>query len=165
MSKVKDSGQAYICTGAYPDEMETYLDILNHHSRFGLTNILVWTYRNTLGRQPKNRYHLNWQAVFYLKGPDASGAHSPKTGEKFAVQRINAPDGRQADRFHKWQKPNELAERFIKHTTEKDDKVLDPFAGTGTFLIAATKYNRQAMGCDNDPEILKIAKERGCVIE
>ncbi len=33
--------------------------------------------------------------------------------EQFSVQDINAPDGRLGDRFHAWQKPDELAERVI----------------------------------------------------
>ena len=82
----------------------------------------------------------------------------------FSVQEINAPDGRLGDRFHTWQKPNELALRLIKHTTKENDVIIDPFTCTGTFLLMAAKMNRKAEGCDISKENLQIAKERGCTI-
>lgn len=82
----------------------------------------------------------------------------------FSVQDINAPDGRKGDRYHTWQKPNELARRLIKHSTKEDDKIFDIFACTGTFLLIGSKMNRQVTGCDISKENLKIAEERGCEI-
>jgi len=79
------------------------------------------------------------------------------------VQDINAPDGRQGDRFHEWQKPLELAERIIKHATMPGELVLDPFCCTGSFLLAASSLGRVARGCDISPANLAIAIERGCV--
>jgi len=43
--------------------------------------------------------------------------------------------------------------------------VLDPFVGTGTFVLMAAKFGRVARGCDIDHEMLLIAKERGCQYE
>ena len=80
----------------------------------------------------------------------------------FSVQDINAPDGRQGDRYHTWQKPEELGLRLIRHSTKEGDLVLDPFACTGTFPIAAAKLNRKAIGGDISAENLKIAESRGC---
>ena len=74
----------------------------------------------------------------------------PLTAEQWAVQEINAPDGRQGDRYHAWQKPMEIAERFIRHSTKEGDRVYDPFACTGTFLLAAAKLGRKAYGCEID---------------
>src|SRR5258708_33719065 len=82
--------------------------------------------------------------------------------EQFSVADINAPDGRQADRYHAWQKPDDLAERFIRHATQPGDTVLDPFAGTGTFLLAAARLGRNAAGCAIDLAMLAIAARPGC---
>lgn len=164
LAKVKTTGRAYVFIGAYPEEIAAYLSVANMTIGITLANMLVWTYRNTLGPSPKFDYKLNWQAILYFRGKDAPPLNCPLMTEQFSVQDINAPDGRQGDRFHAWQKPNEIAERFIRHSTKEGDLVCDPFAGTGTFLLAATILGRRASGCDKDSDILKIAQERGCKI-
>lgn len=163
LSKVKDSGRAYVCIGAYPRELSAYLNVLVP-SHLRLLQVLVWTYENTLGPSPANAYKQNWQAILYYVGLNAPKLDCPIMNEQFSVQEINAPDGRLGDRYHAWQKPDELAGRLIKHSTKPGDTVLDCFAGTGTFLLAAHKYGRVASGCDVSTDMLRIAERRGCEI-
>jgi len=163
LDMVKDTGRAYICIGPYPVELAAYLSI-KPPEHLILENILVWTYRNTIGPSPTYDYKNNWQAILYYRGVNAPPLNCPVMIEQFTVQDISAPDGRQGDRFHKWQKPDELARRLISHSTKEGDLVLDPFAGTGTFLIAASKMGRIAKGCDLSKEMLDIAKDRGCKV-
>lgn len=161
LDKVKSSGRAYVCIGAYPDELAAYLAIAPPE-HLTLANVLVWTYRNTLGPKPTHDYKLNWQAILYYRGRDAPPLDCPEMVEQFSVQDINAPDGRRGDRWHAWQKPDALAERLVRHSTKPGDRVIDPFAGTGTFLLTAAKLGRDAAGCDISDENLAIAVERGC---
>ena len=163
LDKVKPTGRAYIFIGAYPDEIAAYLQASADIDKT-LSNILVWTYRNTLGPSPKYDYKLNWQAVLYFKGPEAPPLDCPIMKEQFSVQDINAPDGRMGDRYHTWQKPDEIAERFIRHSTRNGDTVYDCFAGTGTFLLSATNLGRVGIGCELDDGMLRIAEKRGCRI-
>ena len=159
--KVKDTGRAYIFIGAYPEEVKTYLNAeIPKHLK--LEQILVWSYKNTLGNNPKDRYKLNYQNCLYYKGINAPDLDCPITNEQWAVQEINAPDGRLGDRYHAWQKPIEIAERFIRHSTKMGDIVIDPFVCTGTFVVAANKLMRNGLGCDISKDNLKIAIERGC---
>ena len=160
LQRVRPSGRAYVCIGAYPWELQAYLTA--NHAAMTLAQVLVWTYRNTLGPAPALDYKQNWQAILYFRGRDAEPLHAPSLTEQFSVQDLNAPDGRQGDRYNAWQKPEALAERFIRHATNPGDLVLDPFAGTGTFLIAAAKLGRVAAGCDNDPAQVEVCLERGC---
>lgn len=162
LDKVKPTGRAYVCTGAYPDELATYLAI-KPPEHLTLANVLVWTYRNTLGPKPTHDYKLNWQAILYYRGADAPPLDCPEMIEQFTVQDINAPDGRIGDRWHAWQKPDLLAERIVRHSTRPGQSVLDPFTCTGTFLLAAARLGRRAAGCDIDPKNLAIAEERGCL--
>lgn len=46
--------------------------------------------------------------------------------------------------------PYEVARRVILTTTEPGDTVMDPFAGSGTILRAATDYGRKAIGFEVD---------------
>ena len=58
------------------------------------------------------------------------------------------------------QKPLGLIERFIKVHSNEGDLVLDCFCGSGTTGVAAKKYNRNFMLCDNNPDAINITKER-----
>lgn len=159
---VKDTGFAYIFIGAYPNELKAYLNakIPDHME---LCQQLIWTYKNTLGNNPKDKYKQNYQSCLFYRGKNAPMLDCQLTAEQWAVQEINAPDGRQGDRYHAWQKPMEIAERFIRHSTKAGDTVYDPFACTGTFLLASAKLGRKSYGCEIDPDNAKIAVERGCV--
>lgn len=162
LAKVKPTGRAYVFIGPYPNELLAYLTVAKSITNMTLENILVWTYRNTLGPTPKHKYKNNWQACLYFIGKDAPPLDCPEMVEQFSVQDISAPDGRQGDRYHEWQKPIEIAERFVRHSTKPGDLVLDPFAGTGTHLLAAAKLGRVAHGCDINQSMLDIAIKRGC---
>lgn len=164
LAKVKSTGRAYVFVGAYPEELRAYLSIEDLHG-MELANILVWTYRNTLGPTPKYDYKLNWQAILYFRGPDVEPLGCPIMLEQFTVHDINAPDARTGTRYHKWEKPIQLAERLVMHSTKIGDLVLDPYAGTGTFLLAARKLDRTANGCDTDEKMIEIAVSRGCIRE
>jgi len=53
IQKLKPTGRAYICIGAYPLELLSYLKILlNEQDKFIVDNPLIWTYKNTLGKVP-----------------------------------------------------------------------------------------------------------------
>lgn len=56
--------------------------------------------------------------------------------------------------------PVDLPAWFIKLFTATDEIVLDPFIGSGTTAIAATKLGRHFVGIDNNEEYLKLARKR-----
>ena len=165
LQKVKPDGRAYICIGAYPKEVQAYFAILLNQDKFILDNPLIWTYRNTLGQTPKMKYNLNYQMVLHLYSKASAELDTTITKEMFSVQDINAPDGRQGNRLHTWQKPDELAKRLVRHSTKEDDIVVDCFACTGTFLLAAAAMGRKALGCELNAENAAIAKQRGCDVK
>lgn len=164
LKKVKSTGQAYVFAGADPKEMQAYLSMDSHHME--LVQVLVWNYNNTGQRQPNERYTSNYQVCFYFRGKDAPQINKPADGKnQYACQTINAPDGRLGDRYHKWQKPNQLIENLILNSSKVDDFVFDPFAGSGTTLVIAAKNDRVAIGCDIDQEAINLCIRRGCTNE
>jgi site-specific DNA-methyltransferase (adenine-specific) len=56
--------------------------------------------------------------------------------------------------------PVELPERFIRLYTYVGDVVLDPFLGSGSTAVAATRTGRRYVGYDTDPEYVAIAEAR-----
>lgn len=162
LSKVKKEGRGYICIGAYPKEINAYLNVFLNQKKFILDNPLIWSYKNTLGITPRDKYNLNYQMILHFYSEESRKLDTSITNEMFSVQEINAPDGRLGNRFHTWQKPNELSDRWVRHSTKENDLIVDCFACTGTFLLSAAKQNRVAEGCDIEKKNLDIAIERGC---
>jgi DNA modification methylase len=163
LRKVKPTGRAYIFIGAYPEELHAYLGALLKQTTFNV-QVLGWSYDNTLGPDTIKDYKSNWMAVLYLWGKEAPDLESPDLVEKLAMKRITAPDARNAKKYHSWEKPYDLAEMYVRHSTKEGDLVIDPFAGSGTFLLAAADRGRIARGCDNDLESLAACKKRGAKV-
>jgi adenine-specific DNA-methyltransferase len=62
--------------------------------------------------------------------------------------------------LHPCQYPIELVERCILALTNSDSKILDPYAGVGSTLIAAAKNNRDAIGMELFPKYIAIGEDR-----
>jgi site-specific DNA-methyltransferase (adenine-specific) len=58
------------------------------------------------------------------------------------------------------QKPEALLERLIQACSAPGDLVLDPYAGSGTSLVVATRLGRRALGMDSSPEALDVIRQR-----
>jgi DNA modification methylase len=64
------------------------------------------------------------------------------------------------ERFHKQQSPLALLTRIILSSSQPSDVILDPFAGTGTTLLAAYQLNRNSVGIEIDPQNAKMIEKR-----
>jgi len=63
---------------------------------------------------------------------------------------------------HPTQKPVGLLERILLASSNEGDLVLDPFAGSGTTLLAALRLHRNAAGCELSAEFLTLSLRRIC---
>ena len=98
---------------------------------------------NPLGKNPSDIWEIvaqDWERQMW-DIPNVKANHPEKT-------------------IHPCQFPIELVQRCVLALTEKDDWVLDPFAGAGSSLIAAIMHERKAMGCEKDTQYSQIAKKR-----
>lgn len=66
----------------------------------------------------------------------------------------------ESTRDHPAPYPEELAYRLIRMFSFVGDTVLDPFMGTGTTLLAASRCGRNAIGIEVEGAYVKMAKRR-----
>lgn len=62
--------------------------------------------------------------------------------------------------IHPCQFPVELVERCVLALTNEDDRVLDPYCGVGSTLLAALMHNRRTIGVERESDYAALTKER-----
>lgn len=65
-----------------------------------------------------------------------------------------------ANRWHPTEKPEGLCRWLIGKSSDAGDLVLDPFAGSGTTLLAAKEMGRRAIGIEIEERFCEAAAER-----
>jgi hypothetical protein len=62
--------------------------------------------------------------------------------------------------YHDWAQGLAEARYYIAHLTRPGEPVVDPFAGSGTTLLAALLEGRRALGAERDPQTFRVALAR-----
>lgn len=62
--------------------------------------------------------------------------------------------------LHSCQKPFGLMSELVQRITEKGQTILDPFAGSGTTLLAAAEHGRKAIGIEQDEKHCETIAKR-----
>ncbi len=119
-------------------------------------SILVW--EKPLSIINKNRFSQNIEYI--VRVYDYGTALNRLEQNEFynRVKKIKPVNGE--DKIHLCQKPVALMEEFILLSTEENDLVLDPFAGSGTTAVACHRTNRQFLCFEVNEEYYKKAIKR-----
>lgn len=98
----------------------------------------------------------------YFKGPKVGQLSCNPLGKNPGDVWIfpNVKNNHVEKTIHPCQFPVELVERLVLSLTEPGGKILDPYMGVGSTVIAAAKHDRQGYGCDNVSEYVDIARGR-----
>lgn len=104
---------------------------------------------------PPSRCWLVWRKLNAV--PTMAGAELVWTSFDKPVQAIDLPVGRH-DTGHPTQKPLALMRWCVAMT--EGQTILDPFAGSGTTLLAAKLEGRKAIGIEINERYCEIAAER-----
>ncbi len=125
-----------------------------------LTDLGVW--RQTIV-WVKNRFvpgrsdfHYRHEAMFYGWKPGAAHCE-PQDRKQDTVWEVDRPS-RSED--HPTMKPVDLVGRAIGHSTVEGDVVLDPFAGSGSTLIACEQLGRACCAIEIDPGYCDVIARR-----
>ncbi len=100
---------------------------------------------NPLGKNPSDYWEFSAKELFVddpvWNIPNVKSNHPEKT-------------------HHPCQFPIELAERCVLAFSRDGDRILDPFLGAGTTMIAALKRGRLAIGIEKDERYVELAEDR-----
>ncbi len=126
---------------------------LNH--RFGIDTIRVPYKHDALSNPPRHR-RLNGKMQM-----GTADLHHPlgKVPADFIETNV-ASIHLDEDIEHPAMFPEELIEPFVKATTEKNDMVLDVFAGSGTTGVVALDLGRRFVGYEINRDFCKLCEHR-----
>ena len=98
----------------------------------------------------------------YFKGPKAGQLSGNPLGKNPGDVWIfpNVKNNHVEKTVHPCQFPIELVERLVLSLTEPGDKVLDPYMGVGSTVLAALMHDRIGYGCDVVQEYVDVTWER-----
>ena len=131
-----------------------------------LKNVCVWNKTNAgMGSFYRSKHEL----VFVWKHGSAPHVNNFELGQ-YGRSRSNVwdyegvntlkSDRRRELAMHPTVKPVALVADAIRDCSRRDDLVLDPFAGSGTILIAAERTGRKARALEIDPNYVDVAVRR-----
>jgi DNA modification methylase len=144
-------GAVYICMSS--SELHTlhkaFTAAGGHWSTF-----LIWAKNTfTMGRSD---YQRQYEPILYgwKEGSEHYWCGARDQGDVWFVKKPVAND------LHPTMKPVELVERAIRNSSKSRDTVLDPFAGSGSTLIACEKTGRQARLIELEPKYCDVVIRR-----
>ena len=73
---------------------------------------------------------------------------------------VDVVDSRKSKEHHEYGQPESEAEYYIRHLTNEQELVLDPFCGGATTGSVCKRLNRRCVTTDIDPKAIAIARER-----
>jgi DNA modification methylase len=104
----------------------------------------------------RSDYQRQYEPILYgwKEGTDHYWCGARDQGDVWFVKKPVAND------LHPTMKPVELVERAIRNSSKSRDTVLDPFAGSGSTLIACEKTGRQARLIELEPRYCDVIIRR-----
>jgi DNA modification methylase len=124
-------------------------------------NLIIWDKHNSgLGSSYANTY----EAIgFFAKLPRQTVMRSGQRSGQRQVHKPNLWRGNRVtgdEREHNAQKPVELMQFLIDNSSDAGDLVLEPFAGSGTTLIAAHALGRRCYALEIEPRYCQLVIDR-----
>src|SRR6056297_1591799 len=147
----KDNSAIYIFTrwDVYPEWYEAV-----KLSKFEIKNCIVWNRKIHGMGDLKSSYAPQHDFIIYAtKGTVELNGKRPT--DIISKQRVSPEELE-----HPTEKPVSLLSEVIKNSSDKGDVVLDPFAGSGSTLLAAQRHDRKYIGIEIKDEFLKLSKRR-----
>lgn len=172
---LKAGGAFWVAIG---DEYAAELVVASKSAGFNMRNWVVWHYKfGTYCKKKFGRCHTH--LLYFIKGKKAnvfdpprvesirqqigdkraSGAKIP--GDVWEVSRVCGTFNERVG-WHPCQMPESILERIILTSSVENDLIIDPFSGSGTTLVVASRLNRRWHGIEQSLEYCRGIRNRLC---
>lgn len=145
---------------AYVWHASAFTDVIMdglRRANFDIKQQIIWN--KNVHALSRSDYHWKHEPCWYATKKD--GERNWKGGRTqmtvWDVPNISCDKDKTA---HPTQKPVELFVRSIEHHTNPGEYVYDPFAGSGTLMVACEKTKRRALMMELDPKYCDIIIQR-----
>jgi len=175
---LKPSGSFYVAIG---DEYAPEIRIIGRHLGLHLRNWIIWYY--TFGQSTRKKFARSHTHIFYFVKDiddfyfDDGAVRVLSDRQKEYNDRRANPMGKLPDdvwtqfpricgtfrerlRKHPCQMPESLLARIIRASCPPKGVVIDPFAGSGTTLVAAAKLGRRFLGIELSRRYVNAVRKR-----
>ena len=175
---LKPHGSFFIAIG---DEYAAHVRLIGEELGLTLRNWIIWHY--TFGQQTKAKFARSHAHIFYFVKDEKNFTFNDdevrviSDRQKIYKDKRANPFGKLPDDvwnefprvcgtfderegWHPCQMPESLLARIIRASTMVGDRVLDPFSGSGTTCVVASKLKRTYTGIDISPHYVEEAKKR-----
>jgi len=119
-----------------------------------LKNILIWD-RKVIGMGDLKSYGNSYDIIYFGYNKVWKDLNGTRDRDLLSYSRIDP-----AKNIHPTEKPLDILEYLIKKSSNESDKVLEPFAGGGSTLLACKNLNRRATGIEIEEKYYNLIKQR-----
>ncbi len=144
---MKDNSQGYIFINQL--NLRDYLNELEKNDLY-VHRVLVW---DKMISTWTRFYMKQYEFVIFFKKGNAKSINKQGTPD---ILRVKNP----RNKLHPTEKPIELLQVFVENSSNENDTILDPFAGSGTTGVACKNTNRNYILIEKEPEYIDIINKR-----
>jgi len=133
---------------------------------FKIINIVIWNKTDPPPLIYRNKFRFSYEFIIWAgkgKGHYFNYEEMYKVNEEEMQDVWHLPSVTMKEKKygkHPTQKPECLLERIILCSTKESHTVLDPFMGSGTTCVVASKLNRNFVGIEKNKQYFNICKNR-----
>lgn len=146
-------GASFYVTGPHGDLLLPLLTVLRD-TGFSFRNVMVWAKDSLVfGR---GDYHSQHEPIIF-GWVNGAAHHAVANRTETTLWSIPRP---KKSEHHPTTKPVELYARAIRNSSDKGQLVIEPFAGSGTGVIACEQLERRCVTTELDPGYCDVVVER-----
>ena len=114
----------------------------------------IWDKRTTESGDIQNAYGMPYEMIWI------SGKRKHNIIRNLWAGFTRKAEAEDKERHHPTQKPVAVMREIIEYLCDEKDVLLDPFAGSGTTLLAASQLNIKAIGIEFNPKYVDVILDR-----